>query len=58
MQRKIYIKPTMEIMPLGMMVALCGSGGEGDTNENVGGGNNGGNPWTDGYAPHRRTPMF
>ena len=48
----------MEIMPLRMMVALCVSGGEGGTNENVGGGNNGGNPWTDGYAPHRHTPAF
>ena len=55
MIKKIYIQPTLEIIPFSMMNALCVSGETTITtpiNED-----HGGNPWTDGNAPHR-TPVF
>ena len=49
MTKKNYIHPALEILPLGAMVALCGSG---DVQEglDVGGGEN---PWTGSRAPDR-----
>lgn len=53
MNKKNYIQPTLEIMPLGTMIALCSTSGVGEeTNETINTGN-GGNPWTGGYAPRR-----
>ena len=56
--KRNYIHPSLEIMPMGTMVALCASGDGGGTNETIGGGGNGGNPWTTGMMPPRRTPAF
>ena len=58
MKKRNYIHPSLEIMPMGTMVALCASGDGGGTNETIGGGGNGGNPWTTGMMPPRRTPAF
>ena len=54
MMKKLYIQPTLEILPFRTMVALCVSG---EVQEGLGGGTNGGNPWDDGRAPHR-TAVF
>lgn len=57
MTKKNYIEPTLEIMPYRTQIALC-SGGGGGTNENIGGGTGGAEPWTGGMAPRHRTEVF
>ena len=52
--KKLYIQPQLDILPLGMMVALCVSG---EVQDGLGGGDNGDNPWTGGRGP-QRTPAF
>ena len=54
MMKKLYIQPTLEILPVGTMVALCVSG---EQQEGLGGGDSGENPWTEGRSPHR-APVF
>ena len=54
MKMKKYILPTTEILPFGMLCALCTSG---EVQEGLGGGENGGNPWDDGRIP-QRTAVF
>ena len=49
MNKNIYVQPKLEILPLCMMQAICTSGEE---LGGLGGGDNGGNPWTGGRAPH------
>ena len=49
MLKKTYIQPALEIMPLGMMVALCVSG---ESDSGIGGGGSGADPWGS-HAPQR-----
>ena len=51
MMKKLYIQPTLEILPFRAMTALCESGEGGD---NVGGGLD---PEEYGRSPHR-APVF
>ncbi len=51
--KKLYIQPTLEILPFRAMTALCESG-EGGASGSIGGG---GDPEGLGRAPHR-TAVF
>jgi len=54
MNKKIYLQPTLEIMPLGMVQTLCTSGGGGGGTGGIGGGLD---PEEFGRAP-RHTAVF
>jgi hypothetical protein len=52
MKKKLYIQPSLEILPFGMLSALCGSGEGGSTD--ITNSDEGGDPWSMGNSPKRR----
>jgi len=54
--KKQYNYPETEIIPLSSMGALCTSGGGGGSGE-IGGGDNGNDPWSGAHAP-KQAPTF